>query len=198
MWKFNTEIITPEKTIKYFLSENDKVLTCQEVLNLLVSSMEFRSFFNAILSDNKFDGYFFECRPFNKKSINGNFEFVLIRGDVFKKLKPNRSAFSKYFVDYEKVVAFPNLGKNATMVVPTPIAANDVYTHLANFVRQAPENQIDAFWKKVGEACFNDLSEKNIWLSTHGLGIYWLHIRVDTVPKYYHFRAYRNFENDNV
>ena len=79
------------------------------------------------------------------------------------------------------------------MVVPTPIAENNIYTHLANFVRQAPADQIDVFWKTVGEECIKNISEKNIWLSTHGLGIYWLHVRVDTVPKYYHFREYRNY-----
>jgi len=31
-----------------------------------------------------------------------------------------------------------------------------------------------------------------LWVSTAGLGVYWLHMRVDPKPKYYKHQAYKN------
>lgn len=31
----------------------------------------------------------------------------------------------------------------------------------------------------------------NLWCSTSGLGVYWLHIRLDQYPKYYTYRPYK-------
>lgn len=32
------------------------------------------------------------------------------------------------------------------------------------------------------------------WLSTSGLGVSYLHVRIDSRPKYYSFDEYRNFQ----
>ena len=51
--------------------------------------------------------------------------------------------------------------------------------------------------KEIGESMLNILNSQdfqdneNIWLSTHGLGIPWLHIRIDTIPKYYSYKNYK-------
>ena len=29
------------------------------------------------------------------------------------------------------------------------------------------------------------------WLSTAGMGVYWLHVRVDSRPKYYRYQGYK-------
>ena len=36
------------------------------------------------------------------------------------------------------------------------------------------------------------LSEKPLWLSTAGGGVAWLHLRIDSRPKYYSHRPYRD------
>lgn len=33
-----------------------------------------------------------------------------------------------------------------------------------------------------------------IWLSTSGLGVYWLHVRLDTRPKYYNHDEYKYYK----
>ena len=33
--------------------------------------------------------------------------------------------------------------------------------------------------------------EETTWLSTSGLGVYWLHVRLDSYPKYYTYRPYK-------
>lgn len=68
------------------------------------------------------------------------------------------------------------------------------YGHLAAFVREGPSQQVAETWKHVAQEYMkqiNDMNEKPIWLSTSGLGVAWLHFRLDRRPKYYTFKPYR-------
>ena len=85
---------------------------------------------------------------------------------------------------------FSNFSGDAMLVVPAPLDANTDYSHLAAFVRGAPVSQQRAFWQAVGEAVRGSLSERVLWLSTSGLGVYWLHVRLDSRPKYYTYQPY--------
>jgi hypothetical protein len=82
-----------------------------------------------------------------------------------------------------EVVAFANLGGDAFLVAPTPRAEPATYTHLAAFARGAPTTQQHAFTER--------LSDRPLWLSTNGLGVAWLHARLDSRPKYYSYPPYR-------
>jgi hypothetical protein len=92
------------------------------------------------------------------------------------------------------VTSFMNLGNNAKLVVPKPLAATHNYAHLAAFVGTAPASQSDEFWQLVGSEAIAAINEKPIWLNTAGLGVHWLHVRLDTTPKYYKHKPYRIFE----
>ena len=35
-------------------------------------------------------------------------------------------------------------------------------------------------------------SDRAVWVNTEGSGVYWLHVRIDSRPKYYHFAPYRS------
>ena len=35
----------------------------------------------------------------------------------------------------------------------------------------------------------NGKNDRSVWLSTSGMGVSWLHVRIDQVPKYYTFPA---------
>jgi hypothetical protein len=43
----------------------------------------------------------------------------------------------------------------------------------------------------VGDAVARRLSSAPLWLSTSGLGVAWLHVRLDERPKYYTHAPYR-------
>ena len=80
------------------------------------------------------------------------FEFVLWDSPTLAQRADPR-AFAQYFVDSgdRGVVVFPNIGGDAVMVVPTPIAPEECYPHLGAFVRGAPEWQrhaLGAQWEK--------------------------------------------------
>ncbi len=91
-----------------------------------------------------------------------------------------------------EVLAFPNLGNDAFLVVPCPGTPLSAYAHLGAFVRSAPEEQRDRLWQRVGESLDTHLGTAPIWLNTAGAGVAWLHVRLDSRPKYYCYAPYRN------
>jgi len=67
------------------------------------------------------------------------------------------------------------------------------YAQLATFVREAKIDEVYSLLKLTALK-MDEVVKKNqpIWLSTSGLGVYWLHMRIDTFPKYYTYFEYRN------
>ena len=60
--------------------------------------------------------------------------------------------------------------------------------------RTGNDNQLHDFWIEVGRQMEKRLKEKpddKVWMSTCGTGIYWLHLRLDSRPKYYTYTPYR-------
>lgn len=190
MWNTNTTQEN-DRITKYHLTENDKILSFREVINLMQNSLKFRQFFTSVLQESPYEAYFWEVKSLTKNQLDDNFEFVLVDEDVFTRLHPQRKYFEKYFKKGKPVVAFPNLGGDAQLIAPTNIVEDEYYTHLATFVRNAPEGQVEQFWKTVGEEYEALIGDVPRWLSTSGLGVYWLHVRVDTRPKYYQYQPYK-------
>jgi len=65
------------------------------------------------------------------------------------------------------------------------------YGHLAAFVREAPPEQVDALFATVGRTLLDRVAPSPLWLNTAGLGVPWLHVRLDSRPKYYGHAPYR-------
>lgn len=194
MWKAKVQTSSSGKAQKVTLLSGENLLTYQEVIDLWISDSAFRSFFNGVLADCPFAGIFWETPPVTRDSVSRDFECMLIEGPRFERVQPDPESFGEHFDLYadEKVVTFPNLGNNAMLVVPCPVLSDETYTHLGNFVRQAPESQIDAFWQEVGMAMTARVDNRPVWLSTAGMGVYWLHVRLDDRPKYYRYPTYKN------
>jgi hypothetical protein len=95
------------------------------------------------------------------------------------------SDFSKHLLNTsKKVVAFWNIKRDAILVVPVPDGNN--YGHLYNFVKNAPIELQQLLWAKVAKVVRKMLTRyPQIWVSTHGFGVLYLHIRVSILPKYY-------------
>ena len=155
------------------------------------SSDDFILAFNQILIDSKFDAFFWEVKPVSKNMLTEPFEFVLVNSETLANISQDDAAFSNYFDLSKMVVDFPNIGGDAELIVPTPISQQTEYAHLAKFVRTASKEQVIAFWRKVAAVYQSKIGEQTKWLSTSGLGVYWLHVRIDCKPKYYQHTAYR-------
>jgi hypothetical protein len=189
-WKYiKTELSTT--TYQYKIYEQEQQLTMLDWLELLKKSTDFIIFFVKILQENPFEAFFWECPAHEVTTVSQPFEFVLVESKQLPKMKTNSKAFQTYFEVGREVVVFDSLRGDAKLVVPTPIVEMNNYTHLANFVRTAPTKQVLTFWSTVGKAYYNSIQEGKRWLSTSGLGVPWLHVRIDSRPKYYCHRPYK-------
>jgi hypothetical protein len=106
--------------------------------------------------------------------------------------------FDEYFSTCEgrAATAFASLGRDAMLVAPCPLAGVDsaaTYASLSHFLRRAPAEQVQAFWVEVGKVMQSRLETQRdhpTWLSTEGSGVNYLHVRLDSRPKYYHHTVY--------
>lgn len=193
-WTISIEEIEENKILKYKIIHKDESISFSSFIDHLKTSVQFRFFFSQLLAQSKFSAYFWEVKPICYDDTNQQFEFVIINSKSLTNIKSNKSSFENYLQTQKEVVSFKNLRKDATLVVPTESVSKEIYGHLAAFVRNAPRNQVDEFWKMVAIEYSNLLVKKPTWLSTHCLGVHWLHIRIDSIPKYYHYHEYRIYK----
>ncbi|WP_420629622.1 DUF6940 family protein [Candidatus Leptofilum sp.] len=172
--------------------DGERPLTTAQVLQKWQTDNVFRTLFIGLLADAPFTAYFWETPPITKSTLERPFEFVLVNAPSLARVSAQRRAFASYF-NQEPIVDFPNLGGDAHLVVPCPQTPADAFTHLATFSRSAPLAQQHQFWQRVGMAVINHVGERPLWVSTSGLGVYWLHVRLDSRPKYYTFQPYRRW-----
>ncbi|HWZ63354.1 MAG TPA: hypothetical protein VNX02_10060 [Steroidobacteraceae bacterium] len=133
-----------------------------------------------------------ETPPISETTLERPFEFV-VTNDPHLDTRPEAGVFASYFAGPNAnaaVLAIPNLGKTATLVVPRQLDEAATYTHFARFLRGAPSPQIHALWQCVAQTARHRLSAEPQWISTAGGGVAWLHVRVENEPKYYSYRPY--------
>lgn len=192
MWTASSNEAEGARAIKVSLMRGSVVASYAQVIEAWRHDRDFRSWFNDVLAAAPFAAFRWETRPVSTATVNDPFEFVLLDNlDLAR--EPEPEAFAERFrrETEAEVLAFPNLGGDAIMVVPRPLGPRSAYGHLAAFVRGAPEAQRAALWQAVGEAMAERLGSEPVWLSTAGAGVSWLHVRLDDHPKYYGFASYR-------
>ena len=164
----------------------------RDVVRLWQHDESFRSFFISLLASSESAGFRWETPPVTTASVDRPFEFALLdTAGLDRAAEPG--AFAEQFrsAGERPVATFPNLGNDAVLVVPTPLGPPAAYVHLAAFVRSAPPAQVHELWRAVGAAVESRLGVKPMWVSTAGMGVAWLHVRLDDRPKYYGFAEYR-------
>ena len=179
---------------QYTIRQDECPLSYRQTISLWKEDELFREFFSQQIRESSFEAVRWETACVTKQTLDRDFEFVLVESRSLDRPVDQR-AFAEHFKKETSVIAtFPNLGRNAVMIVPCPIAGTDikVYGHLSSFLRGARESQCQQLWQSVAVAMQKRVSKKPVWLSTAGMGVSWLHVRLDDRPKYYHHAPYRN------
>jgi len=177
-------------------------LTWASAIDLLqAEEPALRDLLSEVLARLPFDAYFWECPPVSRSTAGERlFSFVALRAPHLASIGADDGPFEEHLAQLRgQPVAktFPNLGGDSWLVAPAE-ASDDMqtYAHVANFFRRAPPAQRDAQWRELGEAVRRRLEasppDRNVWVSTEGSGVYWLHMRLDPRPKYYHHAAFRD------
>ena len=132
--------------------------------------------------------FFFETTVCDKDMVNEYIE-KFIENDDLQKISQNYSAFTDYINNStdEYVTSFYNLSGESLLIIPIPKENKD-FTTIKDFCDNASEMHKITFWKKVAYEIENILKTTNkIYVSTHGLGEYYFHLRLDKKPKHYSY-----------
>lgn len=192
MWGFTEEFLDGERTRRVVLTRDEKPMKYAEAIAGWCEDESFRSSFFRTLTDVGFSAYFWETPPITRATVEQTFEFVQVESRPLAALPPDPVDFEERFRHArDGIAAFPNLGGDAFLLAPTPEVAWSAYGHLAAFAREAPQAQQHALWKEIGDAMAAQIGDDPVWLSTAGLGVAWLHVRLDSRPKYYSHAPYR-------
>jgi len=177
-------------TEQFKLFQHAKPLTFSALFGLLQNDQAFADWYTKLLRDSPFASYFWEHPPLTSASFSRGAEFVMIDAPILDNMCPDTEAFRSYFAG-DDVATFRNLGGDAILIAPSCADSSCSYPHLAAFLQKAPGQQVRKLWRSVGQAVCGALSDQPIWISTSGLGVAWLHIRLDSSPKYYQHQPYK-------
>jgi hypothetical protein len=100
------------------------------------------------------------------------------------KMRADSTAFRKYLDGATTPVKFSNLDKSAVLVSPPDNGKN--FSHIATFYKNSTAQEKKDLWKKVAKAAEKEMKKgKDVFVSTHGTNVPWLHVRIESKPKYY-------------
>lgn len=190
MWNIENKLPSSNDIIQASIHTANSKLSFGEVLDLWQSDINFQKLFEDYLANTPFSAFRWETPAISTANIKQDFEFVLLNSPKLERTA-DKKAFSEHFNNTtDNVVVFDNLSGDSTLIVPTPVKADDSYAHLATFSRNATKPQQHNLWSVVGHTMKQRLNSNPIWLSTAGAGVAWLHIRIDSRPKYYTYSPY--------
>lgn len=189
-WRVRTFPADAETQRWELLDAQGRTQTFDDVVRGWREREDFRLFWCSSLRNAPFDAYAWECPPVTANTLSRGFDCVFVASPLLARMPADSQAFAEHFRPDQSVATFANLGGDAVLVAPSPADGGDNYSHLASFVATAPASQQDALWKAVGEACNRRIGTKPVWISTAGLGVAWLHVRLDDRPKYYRHTPY--------
>jgi len=102
------------------------------------------------------------------------------------------SSYQTYIIKSKNkyVISFPNLSGDSILIIPVP-RKNKKMTTIKDFIDNASLTHQKYFWKYVGMEIEQILNTNDkIYVSTHGLGIPYFHLRLDKIPKYYQTKSF--------
>lgn len=192
MWEAGRESLDRGEQIR--VSRGGAALPFGDALDALRDDEGFRAFLLTQLGAAPFPAFFWEMPPIAGGNLGRPFEYVTIAAPGLAAVTANPRAFAaplRAGPAGETAVAFPNLSGDAILVAPRPLGPPAAYAHLAAFLRGAPEAQQHDLLALTAARARDALSDRPLWISTAGLGVFWLHVRLDSRPKYYSHAPYR-------
>ena len=194
MWTYTQDELDSATGYKLSIHQGAQAMSLANVIRGWQQDVDFRGFYISLLAELPFEAIFWEMPAVTTDSMLNKYEFVVVDSPLLASVNANPQSFEHKFQSaspQESVVAFENLGHDAMLVVPCPIGQNEAYPHLMKFLQDGPKQQKHELFQRLGKEIEGRLSNKPVWISTSGLGVYWLHVRLDSRPKYYTHAPYK-------
>lgn len=185
-------IAETEESVRFRIQHQSQYLSFAEVFDLWASDEDFIRFYVSSVRAIGYPAIYWEHPALTQAYLHKQYECIVMKSKTLPYLPVNEEAFSAHIHQPAAVVDFMNLGKNARLVVPTKQSDEEIYNHLGRFLRGATDKQIIALFRRIGNTIRAEIERQGtIWLNTAGLGVIWLHVRMDTRPKYYKTASYK-------
>jgi len=193
MWNAHRQLIGGDRGEIVTIASAGRTLTVADAIAGWRDDGAFRTFFIAELAATAYPAFFWEMPPVQRATLSDPFACALIRGDALARMRADDTDFASYFrADPAPVTSFLNLGGDALLIAPRRMSDADCYGHIAAFARAAPAQQQHALFHLLALKTEERLQGggNRFWISTSGLGVPWVHVRLDSYPKYYQHRPY--------
>ena len=209
---FSTDNEDPEDRLAFvrvrFLVEGVEI-TYDLFLEILTGSQTMRTLLSDVLAGQcaviPYSTFFWEVVPVNSSNLQSTiFEFVAIEASLMHLKSTNLLAFDSQFSENicnsPTVIEFmtPSLApKQTNLVCPArdPRVTVDTYRSISSFFRGASVEQINKLLRLTANQVLDRIvtfgENANVWLSTAGYDVAWVHIRIDQSCKYYRYGPYK-------
>jgi hypothetical protein len=179
--------------------EGGRVVSYQTWLARLREDPSSTAAFTACLAALPLAAFAWECRAVTSADLGVAVQMVAIDSPALAGVPADPTPFAQQLsaASGRQATVFENLGGDAQLLVPCAVAERACYAHLASFVRGAPAAQLQAFWRELARAVEARLQtrQRPLWVSTAGLGVSWLHVRLDDRPKYYRHTPFKRLHS---
>lgn len=178
---------------RYRILGDDGTMSFRAVFEALSGDQRFAAWYARLLADAPFEAFFWEHPPLTADTMGADAEFVLLRAPALAGIRENPRPFRAHFdaAQGAATVVFGNLGGDATLVAPAPVEPRRCCAHMAAFLREAPDGAVLDLLRVAARTVMDSVGRQPLWVSTSGLGVAWLHVRLDSFPKYYQHQPYR-------
>lgn len=198
-WEKN---IQNDSLIVYRLIKEKYILTYNDFYEINEKSTKILYDIISILNTINFESYYLVFNPVSLNTMSDTvFEFVTIKTTGFLE-KTDIITFgeSNLNTNSNDIYTFYNLSKTSILISPcyNHNYNMNIYNNIATFMRSSNIDQQFLLLKTIFAQYYYQLKQnpaKYLWLSTHGKGVGWLHIRIDDSPKYITYRSYRINKN---
>lgn len=189
---------TKNNFIVYRIIEDKSYLTYVKFYESIRSSPKLIYDIISILKSNIFKSYYLEFNPVSWNLLQERiFEFVIIKTSGFiSKTDIITFGESNINTNSNNIYIFKNLSKKSVLISPcyNHNYNINIYNNIATFMRTSNLKQQFLLFSTVFSQYILQLKNnqnKLLWLSTHGKGVAWLHVRIDDSPKYISFSSYK-------
>jgi len=178
------------------ITEGTAPVTWRRFIELTSSKdQKFTIAIQAAIKSTGFKYIFLNCPPLSKTTLDKEFEMAVLEASwELENIETDMDKFRDKFKGKKWVASFYNLGLDAVLVSPFAREDQDkkIYSSLGPFIWHAPDEQQVAVWHNVGMGLGVFVKRRTVWLNTEGRGVHYLHLRLDSRPKYYRYNPFKN------